>query len=101
MVRIAILVALLAGPALADDAPRRIVVELDATVEVNVGYAVGFRCDDPKLINASMTTRDDHNVFIVKGVTVGKTQCRVGTNPQRPSTLFDVVVTEKTAKPKR
>jgi hypothetical protein len=101
MLRIAIAVSALAGSALADDATRRLTVDVDATVEVDVGYAVGFRCDDAKLISASMTTRDDHNVFVVKGVAAGKTQCRVGTNPQRPSVLFDVVVNDKPTPPKR
>src|SRR5688572_8169879 len=101
MLRIVLLLSVLAGSALADPT-RRIDVEIDSTVEVEVGHAQGFRCDDPKLIAASMATRDDRNVFIVKGVTAGKTLCRVGTNPQSPSILFDVFVTEKKGdKPKR
>jgi hypothetical protein len=95
VLRIVILVSALAGSAWADDAVRRLEVGIDSTVSVDVGYAIGFRCDDPKLISASMTTHDNRNFFVVKGVAEGKTQCRVGTNPQAPSVLFDVVVTEK------
>jgi hypothetical protein len=101
MWRIVIALTALAGSAVADDAPRRIDVTVDATVETAVGFAVGFVCDDPKLIDGSMKTVDDHNVFVVKGLLVGKTLCRVGTDPLRPSVLFQVVVTAKPALPKR
>ena len=100
MGRIALVLSGLAGSAIADDAPRRIDVVVDATVETDVGIAVGYRCDDPKLVEASMKTVGDHNVFVVKGAGAGKTLCRVGTDPQRPSMLFEIVVKDKPA-PKR
>jgi hypothetical protein len=100
MWRIALLLSALAGSAIADDAPRRIDVVVDATVETDVGLAVGYRCDDPKLIEATMKTVDDHNVFVVKGAVAGTTLCRVGTDPQRPSVLLEIVVKDKPA-PKR
>lgn len=101
MWRIALLLSGLAGWAIADDAPRKIDVVVDATVETDVGTAIGYRCDDPKLIEASMKTVGDHNVFVVKGAIAGKTLCRAGTDPQRPSVLFEVVVTAKpVAKPR-
>lgn len=102
--RIAILLlGLLASSAVADEALPRIAVAVDEVVEVKVGIAVGYRCDDPKLIDASMVTRDGANVFVVKGVAAGKTLCRVGIDPQQASVLYEVVVGEKkpVAKPKR
>src|SRR3982750_4673948 len=100
MRRIAIALTMLGGSALADDAPRRIEVTVDATIETAVGLSIGFACDDPKLIEGSMKTVDDHNVFVVKGVLAGKTLCRVVSDPQRTK-LFEVVVKDKPAPPKR
>ena len=75
-------------------------VEVGRTVERNVGYATGWFCDDPALVEASLVTRDDdYNYWIVTGVKVGSTQCRVGTDPTRASTVFDVTV--KRARSKR
>jgi len=78
---------------------RRIEVKIDATTEVEVGHLIGFACDHPKLIEARMTTRKDArgevNVFSVKGVTTGTTQCRVGNDAMGGSQLFEVVVREK------
>jgi hypothetical protein len=101
MWRIAIVLSGLAGSAFADDAPRRIDVVVDATVETDVGLAIGYRCDDPKLIEGSMKTVGDHNVFVVKGSQAGKTLCRVGTDPLRQSVLLEIVVTDKPAVPKQ
>lgn len=88
--------------AVGDPAPRVIEVAVDRTVEVEVGILIGFYCDHPKLIDAQMITRKDargeRNVFVVKGVAAGKTQCRVGSNPMLASELFDVVVTAKPAR---
>jgi len=100
-VRIALLLSVLAGSAIADDAPRLIEVEVDSTVETDVGLAIGFRCDDPKLLEGQMKTVDDHNVFVVKGVIAGRTLCRVGVDPQRSSVLFQVVVKDKAPAPRR
>jgi len=82
---------------IADEPPRRIEVVVDATVETDVGLAMGYRCDDPKLIEGSMKTVGDHNVFVIKGAQAGKTLCRVGVDPLRPSVLFEVVISEKPA----
>ena len=93
---IAVVLSVLGGSALADDAPRRLEVTVDATVETDVGLAIGFRCDDPKLVEGSaMKTVDDHNVWMLKGAVAGKTLCRVGTNPTQSSVLFEVVVKDK------
>ena len=94
MLRIAALLGML-GTA-SDDAPRPLVVAVDQTVEVDVGYAVGFRCDDTKLLEASMKPKSDTaNVFVVKGLAIGSTLCRVGTAVERPSILLEVRVVAK------
>lgn len=80
-----------------DPAVRTLEVAVDHTIEVEVGIKIGFHCDRPALIDARMVTRKDargeSNVFVVKGVTAGKTLCRVGTNPMLASELFEVIVT--------
>jgi hypothetical protein len=94
MLRIAALVGLVGmlGTATAD-APQRLVVAVDETVELEVGYALGFRCDDTKILDASMKTKSaTTNVFVVKGIAVGTTLCRVGTAPERPTVLLEVRV---------
>lgn len=99
MLRIAIVVVALAGSALAQPI-RTLEVEVDATVEVEVGTLIGFLCDHPKLVEARMKTKRDPrgvevNVFSVKGLAPGKTQCRVGSEALGASRLFEVVVREK------
>ena len=94
------MLCLLVSPALADDAVKRIEVEVDNTVEVEVGRLIGFYCDRPKLIEAQMKTRKerdrgDVNVFVVKGVTAGTTLCRIGGAALGASQLFEVVVRER------
>jgi hypothetical protein len=39
-----------------------------------------------------MVTRNQRNVFIVEGVKAGTTYCRVGTDPNLPSYMFEVVI---------
>lgn len=100
MFRIALFLSLLAPEVIATaDPTRTLAVEVDQTVEVEVGTLIGFRCDDPKLLDGEMVTkkteRGEVNVFVVKGVAAGRTLCRVGTDPMRPFQLFDVVVTDK------
>jgi hypothetical protein len=98
MLRIAALIGML-GTATAD-APQRLVVAVDETVELEVGYAVGFRCDDTRILEPSMKTKSETtNVFVVKGIAVGTTLCRVGTAPERPTMLLEVRVVA--AKPRR
>ena len=97
MLRIAVLLGALGNVVFADpDAPRRIIVPIGDTVETEVGYRIGFVCDDPSILEAEMKLKSETtNVFIVKGVTAGKTLCRVGTDPLRPSVLFEVRVEPK------
>ncbi len=87
-------VLLVAATAHAEEIPR-IELEVGQTVEQNVQYARGWMCDDASLVTADMVTRDDHNVWIVKGVKVGHTQCRVGLDRFRVYYVFDVHVVAK------
>lgn len=95
MLRIAVLlVGLTAQKAYSDgDALRRLEVAVDATLETEVGYRIGFMCDDPTIVRGEMKSKTEtSNVFVITGLKVGTTQCRVGTDPLRPSTLFEVRV---------
>jgi hypothetical protein len=90
----------LAGAALAaeppprpDDSPQRIEVAVGETVEREVGYAIGLRCDDTAVVRAELRpATPEFNVFIATGVTEGTATCRVGTSPVRPSYLFEIHV---------
>lgn len=86
-------VLLTATPAVAQVSP--VLVEVGKTVEHNVVYARGWSCDDPSLVQARITTRGDQNFWIVTGVKVGMTQCRVGMDPYSPSYVFEVRVVSR------
>jgi hypothetical protein len=94
--RLVVLALLVCATARADEVPR-VDVELGATIEKNVSYARGYMCDDPSLVTAEMVTRDDHNVWIVKGVKLGQTLCRVGLDKLRVYYVFEVHVVPKRA----
>jgi hypothetical protein len=71
----------------------RIEVRIGETAEREVGIAVGFQCDEPALVRVEMRTkREGVNAFAVTGVAVGVTRCRVGTDPHRPSVVYEVRV---------
>jgi hypothetical protein len=97
MLRIALMLVMLSATAFAE--VKRLEVKIDATIEVEVGNLIGFACDHPKLIDAQMKTKKDargeHNVFVVKGLIKGTTQCRIGNDVTGGSKLFEVVVREK------
>jgi hypothetical protein len=73
-----------------DGAP--VTVEVGKRVQRNVANANGWFCDDASLVEASIVTHDEVNYWVVTGVKVGGTQCRVGTDPTRASFVFDVTV---------
>jgi hypothetical protein len=75
-------------------APNKLEVEVGKTVERDVGLLRGYFCDNASLISAQLVTRNNVNVWIVTGMKVGKTQCRVG-DYTRPALLFDVTVKEQ------
>jgi len=90
--RIAI-VLLAASPALADNATTPLDVKLGKSIEVKVGYARGYMCDDPTLVDAELVTREDANWWVVTGKKLGKTQCKVGSAYDSPTYyVFDVRV---------
>ena len=90
-----LLAALVALPARADDAPARITVEVGKTVEREVGYAIGVICDGD-FVEAEMKSKSaETNVLVLRGLRAGKTLCRAGTDPNRVSIVFEVIVTPK------
>ena len=70
----------------------RLDIEITKTVERDVGIATGWFCDDPALMSGELVTRGQRNVWIVRGLKVGTTQCRVGTDPSRPAFVYEVHV---------
>ena len=83
-------------PALAEDRTA-ITVRVGETVSTEVGYAMGFLCDDETIVRGEMRNKDaDTNVFAVTGLAVGTTLCRAGTVTveNRPSYLFEITVTK-------
>jgi hypothetical protein len=73
--------------------PGRIEVRVGETAERYVGFAVGYRCDDPSLLQIELRTKSEQtNVFVVTGVKEGTTACRVGTDPYRPSVVYEIRV---------
>jgi hypothetical protein len=102
-----LLVALLAAPrVLAADAfeNERIPVKIAVgeTKEIEVGFARMHVCDDTSIVEAEMRDKNaDTNVFVVKGLKPGTTDCRAGMDPDRPTFLFSITVEKraKSAKP--
>lgn len=95
MLRNAVVAAavILAAPARAEDDVARVRVEVGKTVEREVGYAIGVRCDDPEIVGAQMRTKTEQtNVLVLTGRRVGHTLCRAGTDPAGPSMLLEVHV---------
>jgi hypothetical protein len=91
----ALFTTLLVGLELRGDpqAPRRrLVVRVGEVAEADVGYKIGYACDDATILRAWVVTRGEHNWFVVQGVAAGMTWCRVGINPLLPSYLFQVIV---------
>ena len=72
-------------------------VRVGETVTTEVGYAMGFFCDDEKVARGEMRNKDaDTNVFAVTGLAVGTTLCRAGTVTveNRPTFLFEITVSK-------
>jgi len=92
MIRIALLLCFLTGGALAGDA-ERLDVAVGETIEQDVGFAIGLRCDDLTIILVELRAdTPESNTFMVTGVAEGTTLCRVGTAPNRPTYLFEIHV---------
>ena len=85
--------------AFADDGMRRESIVVGQTIERDVGYAIGVACDNPDVVAAEMKTKpSDTNVLVLTGKRAGTTTCRAGTDPYRPSYLFEVTVRAKPAR---
>ena len=70
-------------------------VEVGQTVSREVGYAMGYLCDDETILHAEMRNgTPDNNLFVVTGKKPGTTLCRAGTVENRPTVLFEVKVIE-------
>jgi hypothetical protein len=74
---------LLTTTALADG-EIKLEVQLGKKVTQDVGYARGWMCDDPSLVQAELVTKNDKNYWVVTGAKLGTTLCRVGTQPLTP-----------------
>ena len=69
-------------------------IRVGQTIEREVGYAIGVRCDDPEIVTAEMKPRSaETNVLVITGKRIGKTMCRAGTDPNRVSYVFSITVT--------
>ncbi len=92
-------IAIADGILVAGDYPR-VDVAVGKTVEHNVGIRRGgWMCDDPSLLTGDIVTRGDANFFVITGVKAGSTQCRVGLEREGGFVVFNVYITDGTAKP--
>lgn len=84
-----------AAPASGQTGPwLAIEIEVGETVQLGVGNAIGWFCDDPSLVAAAIVTERGLNYWIVEGARVGTTTCRVGTDPSRASYVFTITIKE-------
>ena len=87
------------GAPAAPAASPRIELRVGETVERDVGFALGYRCDDPALIRAEVRAKSEQvNAFVVTGLGAGVTRCRVGTDPHRPSVVYEIRVLQRPAR---
>ncbi len=99
-----VLVALLGSRTVAADAydGERIAVRIAVgeTKEIEVGFARMHVCDDATVVEAEMRDKtQETNVFVIKGLKAGTTDCRAGLDPDRPTFLFSITVEKRGAKP--
>ena len=87
------LVIVLVAPAAADEDQLPVTVEVGKTVTKEVGFAMGYLCDDESIARGEMRNgTDENNIFAVTGVKPGTTLCRAGTVRHRPTVLFTITV---------
>jgi hypothetical protein len=87
-----------------DDGVIAISIEAGQKVKKPVGNANGWFCDVPALVKADIVTEGETNYWVVEGRQMGRTTCRVGTDPTRAVFIFDITVTrptKPTSKPRR
>lgn len=101
MLRRALLVVLasatstMAAPAGGQTGPwMAIELEVGETIQLGVGNAIGWFCDDPSLLAATIVTERGINYWVVEGARAGTTSCRVGTDPSRASYLIAITIKE-------
>jgi hypothetical protein len=83
------------APAAPQPVPR-IEVRVGEAAERDVGIAVGYQCDDPALVRIEMRAKSEQaNAFVVTGLQAGVTRCRVGTDPHRPSVVYEIRVSPR------
>ena len=92
-----VVIAALAAHAVRADGPiydaLPLEVEVGQTVQREVGFALGLRCDDLSIAQIELrASTPQTNVFVVTGVRPGATTCRVGTTPNRPTFLYQIRV---------
>lgn len=93
MLRVALVVCLLVGRAAADDGRLALELAVGETVQRDVGFALGLRCDDLAIARAELrASTPESNTFAVTGLKEGTTLCRVGTSLERPTYLFEIRV---------
>jgi len=89
---LAAFVSLWVAQAAEADGSGRVELEVGQTIELEVGNALGWFCDDPSLVAAELVGGGAYNTWVVTGAAEGATQCRVGTTTGRASYLFEVIV---------
>ena len=84
----------------AERIPIRIAV--GETKEIEVGFARMHVCDDTSIVEAEMRDKTlETNVFVVKGLKPGTTDCRAGLDEDRPTFLYSITVESRTKKPEK
>ncbi|HEX5061261.1 MAG TPA: hypothetical protein VFV99_17965 [Kofleriaceae bacterium] len=86
--KVVVVLAVLLASAEAFATVGRIDVAVDDTTRVPVGDAIGWFCDDPSLIAASIVTQGTYNEWVVTGAKEGVTQCRIGNVASGRATVF-------------
>lgn len=85
----------LASTQMAADERMEVILAVGETVELDVGYARGFICDDPTIVYAELRSKaSDANELILTGMAPGATLCRAGLDVSERSYLFDVTVVQ-------
>ena len=81
------------------EGPARLEVAVGDSIQHEVGMAIGYRCDDPSLLEVVMRQKSQYvNVVTITGKQPGTTQCRFGIDPYRYSDLHEIRVVPRRAK---
>lgn len=94
---------LTATPVHAEEGRTRVELTVGQSHEIEVGFAMGHLCDDESIVTSEMKNKSqDTNVLALTAKKPGTTLCRAGTYQveDRPSFLFEIVVTAAPPPPK-